>query len=172
MNTISSYCWMFFPLGVGPGLPRWEDGNDVFVKRTGSTSCPGALKLCAFKSQRLAVETVIDVERDVCSSWFEKIKLSTMDKNGRIQSYTSLFFYFHVFFLEVVALLQLDNALDLQGTNEVRSKIQQVCPDFLESLTAFIPLENQKGKNFLGPSVPFIHHSLLVLFPPNSIPRW
>lgn len=68
------------PLGVGPGLPRWEDGKDAFVKRTGSTSCPGALKLCAFKSQRLAVETVIDVERDVCSSWFEKIKLLNMDK--------------------------------------------------------------------------------------------
>ena len=28
------------------------------------------------KGQRVAVETVIDVERDVCSSWFDKIKLS------------------------------------------------------------------------------------------------
>lgn len=36
---------------------------------------------------------------------------------------THLSSLFSCLFLEVVALLQLDNALDLQGTNEVRSKI-------------------------------------------------
>ena len=60
-------------------IPRWEDGKDAFVKRTGSTSCPGAPHF--IKSERLAVETVTDVEREVCNSWFEKI-ISNMDKSG------------------------------------------------------------------------------------------
>lgn len=109
MNTISSYCWMFLidsrnftsfahptaslaPLAWAAGAAQVRGWQRCFCQANWINVVPGGPTLCAFKSQRLAVET--DVERDVCSSWFEKIKLSNMDKSGRMQSYTSFFFVF------------------------------------------------------------------------------